>query len=61
MMELIILILLIKEIIIGAVNLLDKGYAEKMSVGEDNSNYRLTDKGKQYLDNILKYAESHFD
>jgi len=50
-----------QRIMIGALDLLNEGYAEKIFVGEDDSNYRLTDKGKQYLDDILRYARSHFD
>ncbi|MEK6873416.1 MAG: hypothetical protein AABW91_01105 [Nanoarchaeota archaeon] len=46
----------------GATTLLDYGYAEKIPVGySDDSNYRLTGKGREYLNDILKYAESHFD
>ncbi|MCK9595998.1 hypothetical protein M0R19_02340 [Candidatus Pacearchaeota archaeon] len=40
----------------GALDLIERGYAEKVKIKEEDSNYRLTDKGKKYLEKILKYA-----
>jgi hypothetical protein len=54
--------------IIGAIELMDKGYAEKVGIryisevpGEKTSNYKLTPKGIKYLREILRLSYKEFD
>lgn len=46
----------------GAIDLIDKGYAVKVidKNDEDEVNYRLTEKGVNYLANLIKFAEKGF-
>ena len=45
-----------QNIMNGALDLIEMGYATKIKTGEDDANYILTDRGKEFLDKILKYA-----
>ncbi|MDP3966311.1 MAG: hypothetical protein Q8Q04_02170 [archaeon] len=40
----------------AALDLIEKGYAFKIPVGEDDSNYCLTYEGIKLFERILKYA-----
>jgi hypothetical protein len=44
----------------GVLDLIEGGYAEKIKIGEDNANYRLTEKGEQFLAEIINYASDKF-
>jgi len=44
----------------GALGLIESGYAIKIFKGEDDADYRLTQKGIEYFENIQKYASEQF-
>lgn len=44
----------------GALSLIDKGYAAKIRVGEDDAYYCLTQKGVECLDKIVKFTQEQF-
>lgn len=44
----------------GALDLIKEGYAQRVPLGQDNDNYRLTPKGIEFLEKILKYASEQF-
>ena len=44
----------------GALDLIQKGYAQKIKTGPDDSNYTLTDKGTKYLKRVLAFASEEF-
>jgi len=49
-----------QDIMTGALDLIVKGYARKIPIGIDNSNYCLTPEGVKYLEKIVKYAQKEF-
>ena len=53
-------IFLHQRIMDGALDLIDAGYAHKMPIDKDNSNYCLTPKGQEYLKKLVKYANQEF-
>ncbi len=44
----------------GALDLLDGGYAERVSFGKDDANYRLTSKGLEYVSKVVDFASDIF-
>ena len=45
----------------GALDLIDRGYARKISVGgDDDANYCLTQNGIEYFDKVMKFASEQF-
>lgn len=47
---------------IGAIDLLDKGYAVKIinQYDKNDVSYKLTEKGIDYLKNLMTFAENNF-
>jgi hypothetical protein len=44
----------------GALELIEGGYARRIPNGPDDDNYCLTPKGSQYLDKVLRFASEQF-
>lgn len=48
------------NVMFGVRELLKQKYAEKIKIGLDDYNYRLTTKGKKFLDKLLKPVMKEF-
>jgi hypothetical protein len=49
-----------QNLINGALDLLDAGYARRIPNGPDDDNYCLTPTGIEYLDKVLRFASEQF-
>ncbi|MEX2017573.1 MAG: hypothetical protein WD876_03810 [Candidatus Pacearchaeota archaeon] len=49
-----------QNIMNGALDLMDKGYATREIIRKDGAYYHLTDKGTQFLAEVINYASDQF-
>ncbi len=48
------------DVLNSALDLINEKFAEKIRIGEDNSNYRFTPLGQEYSNRVLQFAQEEF-